>query len=151
MKYSRCCFVCTNVSEKPMSIFSYKPCNLKSIQTRELMSNLTQSTNICKSNPITSLDRPWRFQEVEAPRFKITGTWKWQGCQPCAPAAFTPRNNSWYSFLLRGWVDPRAIVRPEGLCKRKIPMTTTGNRSRDFPVCSAVPQPLRHRVPHQQI
>jgi hypothetical protein len=24
---------------------------------------------------------------------------------------------------------------------------TMGNRSRDLPVCSAVPQPLRHRVP----
>jgi hypothetical protein len=23
-----------------------------------------------------------------------------------------------------------------------------GNRSRDLPVCSAVPQPLRHRLPH---
>jgi hypothetical protein len=22
-----------------------------------------------------------------------------------------------------------------------------GNRTRDFPVCSAVPQPMRHRVP----
>jgi hypothetical protein len=25
---------------------------------------------------------------------------------------------------------------------------TIGNRSRDLPVCSAVPQPLRHRMPH---
>jgi hypothetical protein len=25
---------------------------------------------------------------------------------------------------------------------------TIGNRSRDLPVCSAMPQPLRHRVPH---
>jgi hypothetical protein len=26
---------------------------------------------------------------------------------------------------------------------------TIGNRTRDLPVCSAVPQPLRHRVPHR--
>jgi hypothetical protein len=25
---------------------------------------------------------------------------------------------------------------------------TIGNRFRDLPVCSAVPQPLRHRIPH---
>jgi hypothetical protein len=28
---------------------------------------------------------------------------------------------------------------------------TIGNRSRDLPVCSAVPQPLRHRVPQAMI
>jgi hypothetical protein len=48
------------------------------------------------SNPITALVRPWVFQEDE----KI-GTWRWLGCQPYAPAAFTPRKYSWYSFLLK--------------------------------------------------
>jgi hypothetical protein len=50
-------------------------------------------------------------------------------------------------IFVRGWVDPRAIVRPEGLCQWKKSSDTIGNRTRDLPVCSAVPQPLRHRVP----
>jgi hypothetical protein len=28
---------------------------------------------------------------------------------------------------------------------------TIGNRIHDLPICSAVPQPLRHRVPHKNI
>jgi hypothetical protein len=45
----------------------------------------------------------------------------------------------------RGWVDPRSIVRPEELGKlEKIHLI--GTRSRDLPVCSIVPQPLRYRV-----
>jgi hypothetical protein len=34
-----------------------------------------------------------------------------------------------------------------GLCQWKKSSDTIGNRNRDLPVCSAVPQPLRHRVP----
>ena len=37
-----------------------------------------------------------------------------------------------------GWVDPRAIVRPEGL-SLKNSEDTIGNRTRDLPVCSVVP------------
>jgi hypothetical protein len=49
----------------------------------------------------------WRgFQEVKVPRLHNNGTGWWQGCQPYAPAAFTPRKCSSYSFLLEAESTP---------------------------------------------
>jgi hypothetical protein len=56
------------------------------------------------------------------------------------PAAFTTHEDSWCSFLLRGWVDPSAIVRLEGLGKLKKSNDLIGNRTRDLPACSILPQ-----------
>jgi hypothetical protein len=52
------------------------------------------------SNPTAGLDRPWWFQEVEAPRFQDNRYMKVVSCQPYTLAAFTTRKYSWYSFLL---------------------------------------------------
>jgi hypothetical protein len=40
---------------------------------------------------------------------------------------------------------PQGLVLPEGLGKFRNHLI--GNRTRDLPVCSIVPQPLRYRVP----
>jgi hypothetical protein len=51
-----------------------------------------------KAIPLQALTGPEGSRRL--PDFMTIGTWRWQGCQPCAPAASTPRKHSWYSFLL---------------------------------------------------
>ena len=52
-----------------------------------------------------------------------------------------PQVSSLVIISVRGWVDPRTIVRPEGLSHLNISKDPTGNRTRDLPAFSAVPQP----------
>jgi hypothetical protein len=45
----------------------------------------------------TRQDRSRGSRKLRLPGFSENR--QWQGCQPYAPAAFTPREDPWYSFL----------------------------------------------------
>jgi hypothetical protein len=65
-----------------------------------------QCTLSKKAIPLQALTGPEGSKRLRLPDFKTVGTWSWQGCQPYAPAAFTPRKYSWYSFLLEAESTP---------------------------------------------
>jgi len=77
------------------------------------------------SYPTTDLDRPWRFQEVEAPRFQENWHMK-----VVRLSALRIRQKIFLVFIsVRAWINPRAIVRPKGIWQWKIPMTQSGIES----------------------
>jgi hypothetical protein len=66
------------------------------------------------------------------------GTWRWRGCQPHAPAAFSPGKYSWYSLSIGAESNPGPWYgRKEYVTEKS--SDTTGNWSRHRPTSSAAP------------
>jgi hypothetical protein len=96
---------------------------------------------IKKINPITGLDRPWGFQEVEVPRFQDSRHMKVVRLSAVRTGSLYTTGNIPVTHFCWRLSHPRATVRPEGLCHWKIPTTPSGIGPANLQACSAVPQP----------
>ena len=94
----------------------------------------------------TGQDRPWGSLEVEAPRFQDSRHMKLVRWSAIRIGRLETQHIILVHISVRGRVDPKPTVLPEGLCQWRIQMTPSGIEPATFRLVARCLNHLRHHV-----
>jgi hypothetical protein len=100
------------------------------------VSNMFQMVN----NPITGLDRPWEFQEIEAPRFQDNRHMKVVRLSALLIGLLCPPQNITGTHFCEKMSQLQGHSAAGRIMSMENSNDTIGNRTSDLEACSAVPQ-----------
>jgi len=93
-----------------------------------------------KLNPLQTWTGPLDPRELRLPDFKTIS----KVVRPTHRPPLPPQDIPCYAYLSESWVDPRATVRPEGLCQWSV--TASGIEPAAFRLVAQCLNQLRHLV-----